>query len=468
MRANLKSTIRTIGPVGFFLLVGAIFGLAFLLITPPFQGTDEVVHFYRSYQLSEGNVIVDTHQGVVGGYLPASLHKIAELTNTPPIAFYPQLKYKEGATKYAASVKLDASKQKLYDFSATAGYSPISYAPSSMGIFLGRIFQARPIFLFYMGRLADLACWLVLFALAIHWMPRKKWVFVALGLLPMSLFQAATINVDGVTTASLAIFLALVMKFRHEDRLLGRKALGLLLLIGTVMVLTKQVMFIFLPLALLLKQSNFSSAKQARAWKLAFIGLPLIFFAGWFAAVHGINTTSSYYNHQNPIAQEKFVLKNPESFINVMWNTYFYSWGDSVTRSFIGTFGWSDAPLSELIVTIGYIGLAFLTFVNIKGDLPVWLRRKEKLLLGAIGAVYVMAVSASLYAYYTPVGFKIITGLQGRYFIPLALLMVPIFYNRSLIMTTKKYYRRVAVALPLFLLTTSVITLTVRYFVKNV
>ncbi len=180
MTAFFKGTLGNIGPVRFFLLVGAVFGLVFLFITPPFQGADEVVHFYRSYQLSEGKLVIDHSGKTAGGNLPVSLGKVVAITYTPTITFYPQIKYKEGATKYAASVKLEPSKKKLYEFSSTANYSPVSYAPSSIAMFFGRILNAGPIFLFYMARLANLALWLGLMALAIHWMPRKKWALVTI------------------------------------------------------------------------------------------------------------------------------------------------------------------------------------------------------------------------------------------------------------------------------------------------
>jgi hypothetical protein len=37
-----------------FLLLGAFFGILFLLVTPPLQSPDEQEHFFRSYQVSEG------------------------------------------------------------------------------------------------------------------------------------------------------------------------------------------------------------------------------------------------------------------------------------------------------------------------------------------------------------------------------------------------------------------------------
>ena len=39
-----------------YLFLGLIFGILFLMITPPFQVPDEPQHFYRAFHVSEGNI----------------------------------------------------------------------------------------------------------------------------------------------------------------------------------------------------------------------------------------------------------------------------------------------------------------------------------------------------------------------------------------------------------------------------
>jgi uncharacterized membrane protein len=93
--------------------------------------------------------------------------------------------------------------------------------------------------------------------------------------------------------------------------------------------------------------------------------------------------------------------------------------------------------------------------------------KARKLLIIAMLFVYWLAVSASMYVYYSPVGFKIIVGLQGRYFLPAASLLIPLFYGGALRIKDSVYHK-LAIGLPLFLLAASTITIYVRYYISNV
>jgi uncharacterized membrane protein len=186
----------------------------------------------------------------------------------------------------------------------------------------------------------------------------------------------------------------------------------------------------------------------------------------WLFMVKGIDISSSALNGQNTHRQESFIIHNPHSYINVLWNTSFFSWGDGITNSFIGNFGWQDTPLAAWIVVVGYIALGLVVVANYS-TYKTWLNKTQRFLLLALTFVYWLAVSTALYVYYTPVGFKIIVGLQGRYFMPMALLLIPVFYGGWL-RTTERAYKRIAVWTPLFLLFASFITIYVRYYVNNV
>ncbi len=40
-----------------FLILGLLFGLAFVFVTPPFQVPDEYNHFFRAYEISQGKLL---------------------------------------------------------------------------------------------------------------------------------------------------------------------------------------------------------------------------------------------------------------------------------------------------------------------------------------------------------------------------------------------------------------------------
>jgi len=81
--------------------------------------------------------------------------------------------------------------------------------------------------------------------------------------------------------------------------------------------------------------------------------------------------------------------------------------------------------------------------------------------------LYWLAVNTAVYVTYTPLRFKIVYGLQGRYFLPLVFLAVPLLKSQHLKLDAH-VYKRLAVGLPVFLLLCSTLTIYIRYFIHNV
>ena len=64
---KIQIIMKDLNPIKIFLVLALLFGTLFVLITPPFQGPDEPVHFYRATQIANVNFIPDVQNGVVGG-----------------------------------------------------------------------------------------------------------------------------------------------------------------------------------------------------------------------------------------------------------------------------------------------------------------------------------------------------------------------------------------------------------------
>lgn len=457
----------TISPERFFVYMAVFFGLVFIAITPPFQAPDEPAHYLRAYQVSQFNFTADNVEGTIGGKLPASLGKTIDDTMTnPDIAFHANYKYDVHKTAKALEEN-EASPLKVYNFSATAAYGPIAYMPQAIGIGIARLVNLPPIAMMYFGRLCNLVFWIVLMALAIRLLPYKKWVMVFIGLLPMALSQASSLSSDAISLGLTGVFIGAVFYFAQSKARLNRSQLLILLGLAIALCLTKQLTFLALPVVLLLPGRLFAGKVRNVATKAILILIPLTVVACWMWASGSSSSVSDVAaNGQNASDQLKYILLHPHSYINTLWNTYFFSWGDSVTRSMIGVFGWADAPLSELLVTAGYLSLAALYLLGY-GKFQPWLTRNQKVIVAALAVVYALAISTALYLFYSPVGFKIVYGLQGRYFLPILMLLIPLLYTRFAT-TTEEIYRRIAIYAPVFLLLASTITIFVRYYVNNV
>src|SRR5665213_1555575 len=459
----LGGWVDTVAPGRFFVLMAAVFGLIFILITPPFEAPDEPVHFFRSYQVSTLNLSVDKVGNTYGGVLPSSLQETVTKTwDNTAVRFHPNIKYPLHITKDVFSIKT-TSKTQTYDFSTTAPYSPVSYIPQALGVGLARLLRMPPIMMMYLGRLFNLAAWIGMFYLAINLMPRKKWVIAFIGLIPMALFQASSLSSDVIAVGLLAVFMAWLFRLMEEKQPLTSKTIvklgGLLILLA----LSKQIMFLFVPLVLLLPGRLFQKSKKERLAKSLLILIPIFLFGLWMLHIKSIPLSNATLPI-NPTEQIKHLILHPLHDLKVFINTYFFTWGDGIYRSFFGNFGWVDAPLSEGIVTVGYLAFFILLVANTQRA-KVWLTARQKLLMIVLGIIYIAAVSAALYAYFTPLDYNIVVGLVGRYYYPFALLLVPLLYGDWLRMS-KTAYRRVAVWSPIFLLVCSVITIFVRYYIN--
>lgn len=459
-----------VAPERFFIIVGLVFGLLFVFLTPPFQGSDEAVHYMRAYHVSEGGLVIEKspESNIYGGYLTSEIGKLIKTVDSPSVKTYPNLKY--DIYNIARAKNIDETSNKVfYDFTSTANYPPVAYAGSVISLIISQIIELPLIAGFYLARLGNLLLWLLLIYFSIKIIPFKKWAVVLIGLLPMMLFQASTINGDVMTVGSIVLLSAYILRLANSNNILIKKDYSIITLLLTVMLLTKPVMVVFLPIVLLAPLKLYGKG-AIRCLRLALMtGIPLLTFLVWHRVSSGVDLSSTFFNQQDPSKQLAFIIDAPHSFMNVLVNTYFYTWGDYVHRSFIGVFGWADTMPGVWVTVLGFItlGIIFLTEKHKKNTYNPQAWKKIMVILAGVG--YWIGVNLSLYLYYSPVGFKIVHGLQGRYFIPL--LVLPILLNLSInqwVIVKESTYLFLAKVLPITLLVLSIITLYVRYYVNNV
>lgn len=97
-----------------FLIIGLIFGILFLLVVPPFQVPDEPNHFFRAYQLSEGEIIGEKQDNNAGGLVPKSLVDSMLLWSNLP--FHPEQKTTSKQFIEALNIPLEPQKILLLVF----------------------------------------------------------------------------------------------------------------------------------------------------------------------------------------------------------------------------------------------------------------------------------------------------------------------------------------------------------------
>ena len=214
----LVNKFRDINPQTAFLIIGLIYGFGFLIVTPAFQVPDEYEHFYRSLYVSEGHIVPEKLGDISGVYVPESVKYTSDTVNQE---WYTFLQEKNNKTNLTSLLYLPFNNKNMVfeDISRifVITYSPVPYIISAFVIDIGKSFNLAPLALMYVGRLANLLAWVFLTYLAIKITPIYKWVFFMLALLPMTLFEAASLSADSFMLGLSFLIIAVFFKYAFDD-----------------------------------------------------------------------------------------------------------------------------------------------------------------------------------------------------------------------------------------------------------
>ncbi len=425
---DLKSRYATVlRPERVFTAFGLIYGLLFLIITPPFQVPDEPEHFWRSYQISECRLTALKRSDGIGGFLPSSL--MATVLPFYRLIMHPEVKQDRKEIIETLKVPLRPERRAFLHFANTALYSPVPYLPQACGIFMGRALNSPPLLIMYMGRFANMIIWMILVHVAIKTTPICKWLFVLLALMPMSLFEAASLSADSFTIGISFLTISLILKkaFAQDE---GKHDV---LYIGTaslLLALSKQVYFLLpLLLFLLIPVVRIGNRKKYFAFFSAMLCLNLGAIIIWTLNADIYRDIYIIYHKLIPTLsaerQTAFILSNPLEYCRKIAATFIQD-GRIYFDSFIGLLGWFDTQLPEGL-RISYIIMLLFTVVAGPAE-AAEISFMQRILIFLTMAVSILTIITILYIGWTPVGGKIIW-VQGRYFIPVAPLFFLLFYR---------------------------------------
>ena len=365
-----------IKPENAFLCLAGFFGILFIFITPPFQSPDEQEHFYRTYQVSELQLVAQKENEKVGGYLPKSLKDIAQIT-MDDIPFHPEKKASIHTILSVFKIPLNASNKEFTEFS-TAIYSPIIYIPQSIGVLIGKILKLSPIKLMYLGRISNLAFWILSVFVVIRIIPVLKWTFFILTLMPMSIFLAASLSGDTVTNSLIFLFIAVVLRIAYrEEKNISRNNFIFLFFLALSISMTKQIYFLIPALILLIPPDMFGGRKK---YYLSFISIVLLCI---FLAVRWHLIARDFIVPVRPDISVKgqilYVLENPMKFVVAAVKTLS---SKKFISHFVGQLGWLDTNMSWFFI-IPYFMLLFLVALTEYQE-KIYINMNQKIIISAI------------------------------------------------------------------------------------
>jgi len=439
---NFVHSLRT--PERFFLIFSILFGFLFVFLTPPLQVPDEQAHFIRAYQVSDLDFVSPSFklkgQTRYGSQLPTSL-TTADGVFLGNVAGHAENDFPKSIFKQYIKQPLNPDKTQRTIVEAAAVYSPVVYVPQAAGISIGKIFEASPLIMIWLGRLMNLALWVSVMYFALKLWPVAKWAIVILALNPVAVFLSASLSPD-VTNISFAfLFVSLVVNtFTSSSQgLLSKKYLGVILGALVVLALSKPVDLVFGLLLFAIPWRRFGT--KLRYWSYCATALLLSggLFALWNYQIKDILVTAVKYQYAGNIsdsAQLSYILHAPLSYLHILIDNFVLvipgSAGDAVLGTFFGVFGWLDTSI-PLWTVLTYILLLFLALLYQFGRGAV-VTVKQKLLFLTVFALGFIGNITAMYFNSTTVGNNLISGVQGRYFIAFSVLLLVLFTARKKIL----------------------------------
>lgn len=264
-----------------------------------------------------------------------------------------------------------------------------------------------------LGRLLNATVTFLLLAAALRLMPGGRPVLLLVGLMPMTAACAGSLGQDGMIIGASALLVALAL--RGSSRGVSRARATATIALTLAVTLSK---YVYLPLGALALFEKRRAGGLRLSWSsVVGICLAVVLTAVWLRTVAGL-AAPMLPGYPLPAEQLRYILGDPIPFAVALAGAY-------EPRSLLGlwamlfTFGWLNVgpvPVAALLAAIA-LGLVWWFGGEDPQPLPPYWRALWLLLCAAIAVGLALAV----YLAGNPLGSRSLSGLQGRYYIPLML-----------------------------------------------
>ncbi|MDD3453390.1 MAG: DUF2142 domain-containing protein [Bacilli bacterium] len=438
----LSRKLKKIAIEKLFILIAIPIGLAYLVFIIPNHVPDENCHYYSSYNFSNGNLFSNELNGnIPKQILINDINKINTYKNLDD------------------ALRLEANYDDTTDVSVSA-YNIFVYFPGTIGIEIGKILNL-PIYLgFYFARILCFITYLIIAYYIIKILPVGKNIAFVYMLNPMMMQQSISLSADNLINLYCLLFIAYVIKLKYQKEYLSKKEL---LVLGILMFLIAISKYVYIPIVLL-SIILFSKSKKNKKNLIILIIVAIILccLTYGYTSFFTKSTPNPYVieNNISTTEQLKNIIKSPLVLLKMYYYT-FINLGDYFLETFIGAkLGWLNIGVNGLVIKI-YMMLLILSPFLFKEENR--LNKKEKYLFVGVSIVIFLLIILGLYLSWTGVGQLVALGIQGRYFIPFAILLFIVLCDKNRYLSFKNVLK--IETFILLVLHSSVIMTIINFFI---
>lgn len=379
-----------------YIVVLAVLGFLYMIFMPPFRVSDEYRHFNRAYEVTMGQIVSQNES-------PRGSEVLAE-----------------GETKYSTvwnnrDINMQENRSKMEN-TVASGYSPVSYLPASIGIFVARFFSENLLILVYVARICSFICTLLILYKTVKYMPFGKNIIIAITLLPISIQEFVTVSSDSLV---IALTLAMIsFTFYERQQVIEQPGAHMtwqeIVTMFAMAIMLGQCKYIYVFLSaiyLWIPKERFAGMKRKSWYAVTLVTATGMTMAIWLFATNVVKLGGS-------ISQTAGTTDGSVNLFRVLAGTVSYNWKIFIASATADSLGDLDIHPSKLLVVLFVLLLVYIILAESKNTKELTLPVRLSFL-----GLACLEIAALLFTFihegYVNEEFQAVIGIQGRYFIPM-------------------------------------------------
>ena len=397
-----------------FLILGLIIGVFYVFALPIGRAPDEESHFFRIYEITQGQIFSSASEnGIDHGSVQASNIEIVR-------------DYKENNVKYtdivnSLSIYPNDDNQSFIKNSASS-YSPINYAPHIAGMTLGKVLHL-PIFITaYLAKLFNCIICILILYFCIKYIPFLKEFIFLIAFLPITMQAMTSLSADGfITVIAIALVSFILYATYSLKTKFTKKHFIILFALCLILSLSKIVYALLCLLLFTIPKARFGTNKRKLITIFSIGAICFVFLIIWFLL------SSTTLNSATDFTNQDTLINNPLLFLSILIKSISTNFVIYLTGVFGGYLEWFNIVLSPLYL---FPSLVIFILLCQKVRTTFFINKDIRILSIIIFLIITLATFTAMFISWTKPGETTIDGVQGRYFLPI-LLLIPLAFISS-------------------------------------
>lgn len=425
-----------------FVLAAAGLGTLYLFVLPPLSAPDEVSHYISAYKLSNqlmGKTATEEH-GLV--YIRAEDQWIEDIygeletgneENVQPDVLGQTLTEETYRMIHEKGIFGETSDGEEKDHGETVisnqwtvRTTPLAYIPQALGMTLARVLGLGSMGLLFLGRFMNLAFYVAVTYLAMKRLPFGKEVLFGVALLPMTLHLTGSMSYDTVIMGLAFYFTATCLDLAYEKERVQIRDIILLAVVIFALGPCKMVYAAVMGFCLLIPVRKFGGWKRylaaAAAVFVAFV-ISMVLVNSQTIVTYATETETYVSWAEEAGYSFSQLLTSPKLVLRLFYNTLLWQ-AEHYHMTMIGAWlGNVDVVLEVPYLAVCWFTISLLLLTLRKPGETIKICGGQRIWVWVTCLGCAAAILFSMLLAWTPVSSRIITGVQGRYFLPI----LPIF-----------------------------------------